>query len=57
LGLLIVFFGYFGIALVDGLFLSQTSDYSGIKEISTALGFIPGAILGYYFQEGRLQSL
>jgi hypothetical protein len=33
------------------------NNYSGIKEISKALGFIPGAILGYYFQQGRIQSL
>jgi hypothetical protein len=56
-GLLFVFFTYFGIALVDGLFLSSPNDYSGIEKISTALGFIPGAILGYYFQQGRIQSL
>jgi hypothetical protein len=56
-GLLAVFFIFFGVAFYYGLLISDPTDYSGIDKVSGSLGIILGAVLGFYFQQERIQSL
>jgi membrane-associated protease RseP (regulator of RpoE activity) len=56
IGILLAFFIFFGLAFVDGLYYSSPNDYSGIQIIATALGALPGGIIGYYFGNQPVQS-
>lgn len=56
-GVLLRFFLFFGIALIDGAFYSSPNDYSGIEKVSATIGLLPASIIGYYFGQRPVQAL
>ena len=55
--ILLAFFAFYGIALVSGIFFSSPDDYSGVEKITSTLGPIAAAVIGYYFGQRPVGEL
>lgn len=55
--ILLAFFAFYGIALVNGIFFSSPDDYSGVEKVASTLGLIAAGVIGYYFGQRPVQSL
>ena len=55
--ILLAFFGFYGLALLSGIFFSSPHDYSGVEKVASTLGPISAAVIGYYFGQRPIQSL
>jgi hypothetical protein len=55
--ILLAFFAFYGIALVNGIFFSLPDDYSGVEKVASTLGPIAASVIGYYFGQRPVQAL
>lgn len=55
--ILLAFFGFYGLALISGIFFSSPDDFSGVEKVASTLGPISAAVIGYYFGQRPIQSL
>jgi hypothetical protein len=54
--ILLAFFGFYGLALLSGIF-SSPDDYSGVEKVASTLGPIAASVIGYYFGQRPVQAL
>ena len=55
--ILLAFFAFYGIALVNGIFFSSPDDYSGVEKVTSTLGPIAAGVIGYYFGQRPVGTL
>lgn len=55
-GIFVAFFGFYGFALVIGIF-SSPKDFAGVEKIASTLGPIVATIIGFYFGQRPVGEL
>jgi hypothetical protein len=54
--ILLAFFGFYGLALLSGIF-SSPDDYSGVEKVASTLGPIIATVIGFYFGQRPVGTL